>query len=91
MGSLRGASPRVQYSFQRKYFALSNVGVVPKLLGLCKCNEGDSYVELRPLLEEIAIVEWPFHIYYIDNKCHINLKCEGLNKGLGKCVCCSYV
>lgn len=64
-------------SFQRKLSALSNVGVVPKLLGLCKCNEGDSYAKLHPLLEEIAIIEWPFHLCYIDNKCHINLNCEG--------------
>lgn len=44
-------------SLKLKYFSLVDVYASPEHFGFCKCVGGDTYVNLRPLLKGIYIVE----------------------------------
>ena len=42
--------------------------------------EGDTYENLKTLLEGIYIVNRPFQFVHIESRCNINYKIEGLNR-----------
>ena len=48
-------------SVKLELFSLTNAYASVELVGPCKCVEVDTYAKLRPLLEGIHIVDWPFH------------------------------
>ena len=61
-------------------FSLCDAYASPKLIGSCKCIEGDTCAKLIPLLEGIFIVDWPFQFFDIESRCKINYKLEGLHR-----------
>lgn len=63
-----------------KLFSLANFDANSKLIGPCKCAKGDTYAKLKPLLEGIHIVGWPFQCFDVENKCKIRCKLQGLNR-----------
>jgi hypothetical protein len=66
--------------FEMKLFSLANSNASPKAIGPCECVDGYTYAKLRPLLEGIHIVDWPFEFFDVENRCRINYKLEGLNR-----------
>ena len=63
-----------------KLFSLANSNANPKLIGPSECVEGDTYANLRPLLEGIYIGDWPFQFFDVESRCRINCKLEGFNR-----------
>ena len=63
-----------------KLFSLIDAYPSPKLIGLCKCLEGDTYGKLIPLLENTHIVGRPFQFFDIECRCIINCNLEEVNK-----------
>jgi hypothetical protein len=47
-------------SLKLKLFSLDDAYASSKLIGFCKCAEGDTYTKLMPLLEGIHVVDFPF-------------------------------
>ena len=46
----------------------------------CECVEDKTYAKLSPLIEDIHIVDWPFHLFDGESRYKFYYKLEGLNR-----------
>ena len=56
-------------SLKLRLLSLVDAYAGQELIESCKCVEGDTYAELRPVLEGIHIVDWPFKLFDIESRC----------------------
>ena len=59
-------------SLKLKLFSFANSNAIPNFIGLSECANGNTYARLRPLLEGIHIVDWPFQFFDVESRCTIN-------------------